>query len=130
MMLLSLKPRFAARIYDGSKSIELRRVRPCREVARVLIYETSPVKRITGWFTLRWIRLLSPTKAWSRFRRHLGISRRAFRAYFQNCRTAVLLAVSQTRRLAFGVKLSSVRTGMKPPQSYVYLDKNLASTIH
>jgi predicted transcriptional regulator len=128
-MLLSIKPSFALKIYDGSKNIELRRVKPSREVHRVLVYETSPVRRITGWFTIRWIRTLSPSRAWSMYRGHFGVTRRTFRAYFQDCRTAVLLAVSRVRRFVSGVKLSSLRSGIRPPQSYVYIDRKLATAI-
>ena len=130
VMLLSIKPSFASKIYDGSKNIELRRVRPSRAVTKVLIYETSPVRRITGWFTIRWIRTLSPSQAWSKFRDHLGVTRSAFRSYFQDCRSAILLAISRARRFASGVRLSTVRIGMRPPQSYFYLDRKLVIAKH
>jgi predicted transcriptional regulator len=125
VMLLSIRPSFAAKLYDGTKRIELRRVRPTRPVTKVLVYETSPVKRITGWFTLRWIRLFSPSRAWSEFRAQLGVTRKAFRSYFRDRRAAVLLAVSRARRFASGVRLSAVRSGMRAPQSFFYLDKEL-----
>ena len=127
IMLLSIKPTYAAKIYAGSKIIELRRVKPSRVVTKVLIYETSPVSRITGWFTLRWIKSLSPSRAWSRFRGHLGVSRATFRAYFQDCRSATLLAISRARKFVSGIKLSAVRRGIRAPQSYTYLDSKLAS---
>lgn len=129
VMLLAIKPAFASRIYDGSKNIELRRVKPSRDVVRVLIYETAPVKQITGWFTLRWIRSLSPSKTWSRYRRQLGVSRKVFRSYYQDCRTAILLAVSRVRKLIAGIHLSSVRTGLRAPQSFIYLNKRDTDAI-
>lgn len=121
-MLLSIKPEFASKIYDGTKSIELRRVKPARLVQRVLVYETSPVKRITGWFTLRWIRSIPTRLAWSRFRKSMGIGKDRYRAYFRNCRNAILFAVSRTHRFVSGIKLTSLRKGVRPPQSFVYVD--------
>jgi predicted transcriptional regulator len=125
VILLSIKPEFASKIYDGTKSIELRRVKPARFVQRVLVYETSPVSRITGWFTLRWIKSLPPKLAWSRFRKSMGIGRDGFHAYFRNCRNAILFAVSRIHRFVSGVKLTSLGRGVRPPQSFVYL----ASTV-
>jgi predicted transcriptional regulator len=55
-ILLSIKPEWAEKIYNGEKTIEWRKSRPridrnnCH--TRVYIYETAPVKRITGYFTL------------------------------------------------------------------------------
>lgn len=56
-ILLSIKPEWAEKIYTGEKTIEWRKSRPRIEQdnrrMRVYIYETAPVKRITGHFTLR-----------------------------------------------------------------------------
>jgi len=125
VMLLSLKPSFAAMIYRGTKTIELRRVKPSRRFAKVLIYETSPVKRITGCFTVRWIKSFSPSRAWARFRARLGVTRRAYRAYFEDCRAAILLAVSRVRRFSSPIELSTWGTRISAPRSYRYIDSGV-----
>ena len=55
-ILLSIKPEWAEKIYNGEKTIEWRKSRPRidrnNRHQRVYIYETAPVKRITGHFTL------------------------------------------------------------------------------
>ena len=55
-ILLSIKPEWAEKIYNGEKTIEWRKSRPRidrnNHHTRVYIYETAPVKRITGYFTL------------------------------------------------------------------------------
>jgi predicted transcriptional regulator len=55
-ILLSIKPEWAEKIYNGEKTIEWRKSRPRIDLnnrhMRVYIYETAPVKRITGYFTL------------------------------------------------------------------------------
>jgi predicted transcriptional regulator len=48
--LFSVKPRYAKWIYAGIKTVELRSVPPKKLVERIYIYETSPVKLITGFF--------------------------------------------------------------------------------
>ena len=48
-IIISIKPQYAAAIYAGTKTYELRKCQPHVEVGTpMLIYETSPVKRITG----------------------------------------------------------------------------------
>lgn len=51
-ILLSLKPEYAELIYSGKKSIEWRHTFPDKVFFcdRVYIYETAPVKKVTGYF--------------------------------------------------------------------------------
>ena len=48
--IFSIKHRYAKRIYSGHKCVELRRTAPKSPIERAWIYETAPVKRVTGWF--------------------------------------------------------------------------------
>ena len=48
--IFSIKHRYAERIYSGHKSVELRWTAPKTPIEQAWIYETAPVKRITGWF--------------------------------------------------------------------------------
>lgn len=52
-LVISLKPQWAAIIYSGKKTIEWRKSMPVRAHRwdRVYIYETAPIKAITGYFT-------------------------------------------------------------------------------
>ena len=53
-ILLSIHPKWAAKIYSGKKTIEWRKSIPKENfIEKVFLYETSPVKAITGFFTLR-----------------------------------------------------------------------------
>lgn len=53
-IILSIKPKWAELIYSGQKTIEWRKSFPKAEnIDKVLLYETAPVKAITGFFTLQ-----------------------------------------------------------------------------
>lgn len=58
-IILSIKPKWAELIYSGKKTIEWRKSFPKTEkvlgesIEKVLLYETAPVKKITGFFTLK-----------------------------------------------------------------------------
>lgn len=50
-IILSIKPKWAELIYSGKKTIEWRKSFPTREnIECVYLYETAPVKKITGFF--------------------------------------------------------------------------------
>lgn len=63
-IILSIKPKWAELIYSGKKTIEWRKSWPKYEkfefqhVGKVLLYETAPVKMITGFFELNGCREL------------------------------------------------------------------------
>jgi predicted transcriptional regulator len=122
-VLLSLRPKYAKLIYSGQKRAELRRTRPSRQVTDVFVYETSPVRKVTGWFRVLRVQTTSPSSAWKRFRRMLSITRSEFRSYLQGKKLATLYLIRSFRKFKVAVSLAKVvRTG-RPPQSYRYLDK-------
>lgn len=54
-ILLSIKPEWASLIYEGKKTIEWRKSYPSQFVlneTKVFLYETAPVQKVTGYFTL------------------------------------------------------------------------------
>lgn len=51
-IILSIKPKWAEKIYSGEKTIEWRKNVPKEDfIDKVFLYETAPVFRITGCFT-------------------------------------------------------------------------------
>lgn len=121
VVLLSLDPEFARRIYSGTKKVELRRTRPARRFTRAFVYETKHVGCVTGWFEVRWVRTLSPTAAWSRFGKWSGLSRTRFRSYFRNCRQAVIIRIGKVRQFDSPLRLRAQFGVSRPPQSFRYL---------
>lgn len=52
-ILLSIHPKWAEKIYSEKKRVEWRKSYPRVEgKVRVYMYETAPIKRVTGFFTL------------------------------------------------------------------------------
>lgn len=50
-IILSIKPKWAELIYSGKKTIEWRKSYPTRDnIELVYLYETAPVKKVTGFF--------------------------------------------------------------------------------
>jgi predicted transcriptional regulator len=51
-VVMSIKPKYAQAILDGTKKYEFRKTHPLYRVGKVYIYETAPTKAIVGWFVL------------------------------------------------------------------------------
>lgn len=63
-IILAIKPEWAAKIYSGEKIIEWRKTKPknFRDYNNVILYETTPVKKITGFLRLYGIVKKDPKK--------------------------------------------------------------------
>ncbi len=51
-ILMSIKPKFVKQIFEGIKLFELRKKIFRREVKTIIIYESSPTKKIVGEFII------------------------------------------------------------------------------
>lgn len=58
LYLMSIKPLFARQIYSERKGFELRKRGRIKEGSRIILYETAPLKAITGEFKAGRILLL------------------------------------------------------------------------
>jgi predicted transcriptional regulator len=120
-VLLSIKPKFAEKIFVGEKRFEFRRVMPKRDVERVVVYASSPVCRIVGEFTVRRIMTASPEALWKLTRTHAGINKSYFDSYFQGRSEAHAFEVEEVLRYDEPIDPRRVSRGFRAPQSFVYL---------
>ena len=47
-ILLSIKPEYVERIFNGSKKYEFRKYLPQEKVEKIVVYSTDPVQRVVG----------------------------------------------------------------------------------
>lgn len=118
--LISIHPRFANAILDGTKQVEFRKVGFKREITHVLLYATSPIQQIIGYVEVSEIEERSPAALWRRYHEVAGIERAAFFAYYRGKNTGVALKVCRPQRLARPLALGALHHGAVPPQSFLY----------
>lgn len=81
--LMSIKPKYAGQIMRGSKTVELRRMAPNLDKSTViLIYESTPVKAITGYAFISAITKLSPSETWARYAGKAQVLKHDFDEYY------------------------------------------------
>ncbi|MFA5565178.1 MAG: ASCH domain protein [Acidimicrobiia bacterium] len=127
--LLSIHPRHAEAILKGKKLVELRRRTLASDVTHVLIYATTPIKAVVGWFQIEGIEANSKTKLWDSHGAVTGISRKEFQDYFAGAATAFAIKVGDVRRLDPAISLDEIPGVRRAPQSFQYLDADVISWV-
>ncbi len=118
-ILLSIKPRHANQIFIGEKKYEFRRTIFSRKVDVVLLYVSTPIRRVVAEFDVVEVISEPLDTLWKRTRKYAGISEDYFYDYF-----SVLIK-------GHAIKIGEIRfydepfcpkkeLGLKPPQSFAY----------
>lgn len=120
-VLLSIKPEYAFKIFDGTKKFEFRKVifkKP--NIKTVVVYASSPVQQVIGEFEIDDIFSLDPEVLWKMTKEYSGISEDFFFEYFAERQIAHAIKIKKTKiyKKPLSIKVSF---NVAPPQSYVYL---------
>jgi len=129
ILLLSIRPEYAKRIIDGSKTVELRRVRTRLQSGDlVLVYVSSPEKALVGEFKVeRVIDKKLPKELnnlWNQVKDEAGIGRTDFNSYYQGASVGVAIFFKHIEIFSQKLELERLRKqlpNLRPPQSYRYM---------
>ena len=120
-VLLSIKPEFALKIFEGSKKYEYRRtIFKNPAVSGVIVYVSSPTKLVIGEFAIEDILHDKLQLLWTMTNSHAGISKKRFFDYFTNKSNGYAIKIKKVRMYDTPLSLSSF-TVSSPPQSFMYL---------
>lgn len=120
-VLLSIKPEFAFKIFEGIKRFEFRKVifkNP--NITTVVVYASSPVQQVIGEFEIDNILSSDPSEIWAQTEKYSGISEDFFYKYFANREIAHAIKIKNTKRYKHPLNLQD-NFNVVPPQSYVYI---------
>jgi predicted transcriptional regulator len=125
-IMISLKPKHARHIFEGEKTVELRKRRPnIKPGTRVWIYATSPTAAIKGYANLVQIETGSPSHIWKTLGSRTGISKDEFDAYFEACEVAHALVLAGVMEMKQALPLRRIRelvNNFHPPQFFCHLN--------
>ncbi len=125
VILISIRPKYAKKIFDGSKTIELRKIKPkhLSPGDLVLVYVSSPIKSLVGAFRVEKVEEYSLTEMWEKVKDKAGISKKDFDNYYQESKTGIAIFIENVWKLPKPIELSDLRKaeeGFHPPQSFRY----------
>lgn len=123
VVLMSIKPQFAERIFGGTKGVELRRLRLNVDAGDVVVvYASAPVSGVVGAFVVGGVVADGVRRMWNERADSLGVTREEYDAYFEGASMAYGIVVGE--RVSFApVSLRELRErvpGFSPPQSYSF----------
>lgn len=119
-ILISINPEHVENIINGTKKYEYRKLAAKQDISSIIIYETTPVKRIVAEAEIIDVLMLPPEKLWNETKDASGISKEFFDEYFNG------------REVAYAYKLGKIKVYPEPktlmdygvkaaPQSFIYL---------
>lgn len=120
-VVLSIKPEFAFKIFDGSKKYEFRKsIFKNTNVKSVIVYASSPVQQVIGEFEIEDILNYDLQTLWELTQEHSGISEDFYYKYFADKKQGFAIKIKKTKKYK---KPKCLREDFNlfPPQSFAYL---------
>lgn len=119
-ILISINPEHVQNIINGTKKYEYRKIAAKQDVSSILIYETTPVKRIVAEAEILEVLMCPPSELWDKTKEESGISKDFFDEYFRD------------KKISYAYKLGKIKVYKQPkmlcdygikaaPQSFVYV---------
>lgn len=122
-ILMSIRKKDCDAIFDGRKTIELRKNKPAPySPHRVFVYESRGCGMVVGEFVCYAIERKDVLSVWYFWGDKACVSRREFDAYFDGRVFGYAWLIRDARRYEAPVPLSEFRV-CRPPQSWCYLRK-------
>ena len=121
-VMLSIKPEFANKIFNGTKKFEYRKnIFKNENIKTVIVYSTKPIGKIIGEFDIKAIIEEHPSIIWEMTKEYAGVTEEYFNRYFCG------------KDKGFAIEIKSIKKYEKPicpykefdsfvaPQSFKYL---------
>ncbi|RXK85316.1 ASCH domain-containing protein [Filimonas effusa] len=120
-VLLSIKPEFADKIFDGKKKFEFRRaIFKRNDIKTVVVYASSPVQKVIGEFEIESIIKGNLVELWETTKAYAGIDEQYFYKYFADRNSGFAIKIKQAKKYKLPLSLKE-NFNVVPPQSFVYL---------
>jgi predicted transcriptional regulator len=126
-LLLSMKPEYAERVFEGKKQVEIRRRFSEKWLgSKAVVYGTQPLAALVGEVTVSGVTPGSPSRIWERFGGRTGCSHEEFAEYVGNAPLVYAIELNDatpylcplnTHEIAKMINVDELR----PPQSFLEL---------
>ena len=125
VLVLSIREPHAHNILRGTKTVELRRMRPrVQKGDIVLIYAPRPIMALVGGFIVKHVIVAQPENLWRLVGNVSGITRRQFVQYYSGASEGFGICIDRAWRLRTPVPLVTLKRSwihFSPPQCFRYL---------
>jgi predicted transcriptional regulator len=121
-VLLSIKPQYADRIFEGTKRFEFRKsIFKNPAIKTVVVYSSSPMQKVIGEFSIDTILRHDLDTLWAKTKKYAGIEEDFFYEYFSDKEMGFAIKVKDVKKYKKPLCLKT-HFNVLPPQSFLYLD--------
>lgn len=122
-VVLSIKPEFAFKIFDGTKKFEFRKaIFKNTKIKTVIVYASSPVQQVIGEFDIERIINKDIESLWKMTQDFSGITEDYFYQYFANRTDGFAIQIKKAKKYK-QPKCLKADYNLLPPQSFAYYTK-------
>jgi predicted transcriptional regulator len=119
-VVLSIKPEFAYKIFNGTKRFEFRKaIFKNPNVKKIIVYASSPVQQVIGEFEFDEILKREKNELWELTKQHSGITKDFFFSYFEEKDHGYAIVIKNTKMYS-RPKCLKTDYQLLPPQSFAY----------
>lgn len=131
--LFSIRQIYSDRIFRKEKLVEFRRQNVnINRNETCLVYTSSPIKRITGYFVVKEKIRLPIRMLWDKTKEIAGITREEFLKYFDGCNEGTALVFEFVEEFVKSLSIDEIKSSIRsfrPPQSYYNLDTKFRTVL-
>ena len=129
VVLLPIKPRYAQPIMSGHKRVEFRKTVFARVPSHVVVYASSPVQKVLGYFKVSDIDVAAVDALWAKYAPVGGIDKDDFVRYYAGREAGVAVGVGQVTAAAIPVGLADLGMDHRPPQNFMYVAPDVLQAL-
>lgn len=119
-VVLSIKPEFANKIFDGTKKFEFRKaIFKNDKIKTVIVYSSSPVQQVIGEFEIERIINHDIDTLWGLTQEESGITEEYFYKYFADRLQGFAIEIKKVKKYKTP-KCLRADFNLFPPQSFAY----------
>lgn len=119
-ILMSIKPVYVDKIFDGTKKYEFRKTRCKTEPNRIIVYSSSPIKKVVGELIIEEVLFDDKEIIWNKTNIYGGIEKDKYDNYFKNKKYAVAYKIGKYIKYDNPKELKEYNI-KSAPQSYIYI---------
>lgn len=120
--LISIRPEYVRHILDGTKKVEFRKKVFSETVKKVVVYSSSPQKRIVGYFCVTKISVNTPLEIWNLYNSIGGIEKEKYDDYYKGHKLAYAIEINNFISFSKPLNPQKFDSSFRPPQSFCYVD--------
>lgn len=120
-VLLSIKPEFVEKIFNGTKKYEYRKsLFKNNDVKTIVVYASAPMKCVVGEFKIDDILSDDVKTVWEQTKKYSGITKEFYQSYFKQKKIANAIKIGSVKKFKSPKTLFDYNIS-QAPQSFCYI---------